>query len=60
MQTLRCFLREAIKGFWRARAMNLVTVGIIAASLAVLGGFLLLVENVKDLADEFNRVQINA
>jgi cell division transport system permease protein len=59
LQTLRCFVREALKGFWRARAMNVVTVGIIAASLSVLGGFLLLVENVRSLADAWNRVQIN-
>jgi len=60
LQTLRYFLREALVGFFRARAMNIVTVGIIAASLAILGGFLLLVENVRTLADDWNRVQINA
>jgi cell division transport system permease protein len=60
IQTFRYFVREALIGFYRARTMNLVTVGIIAASLAILGGFLLLVENVKTLADDWNRVQINA
>ncbi len=60
IQSLRCFIREALIGFYRARAMNVVTVGIIAASLAILGGFLLLVENLRGLADEWNRVQVNA
>jgi len=60
IQSLRCFVREALIGFYRARAMNVVTVGIIAASLAILGGFLLLVENLRGLADEWNRVQVNA
>ncbi|HKY31154.1 MAG TPA: ABC transporter permease [Candidatus Polarisedimenticolia bacterium] len=58
--SLRCFLREALLGLWRSRATNLVTIGIIAASLATLGGFLLLVENVRVVADEWDRVQINA
>ncbi|HEY3174532.1 MAG TPA: permease-like cell division protein FtsX [Candidatus Polarisedimenticolia bacterium] len=60
LQTLRYFIREALVGFYRARAMNLITVGIIAASLAILGGFLLLVENVRVITEEWNRVQINA
>src|SRR5678816_2807951 len=60
LQTLRYFLREAVVGFYRARTMNIVTVGIIAASLAILGGFLLLVANVQTLVDDWNRVQINA
>jgi len=60
LQTLRYFFREAVIGFYRARAMNLLTVGIIAASLAILGGFLLLVENIRLVADEWDRVQINA
>lgn len=60
LQTLRYFTREALVGFYRARTMNIVTVGIIAASLAILGGFLLLVENVRTLADDWNRAQINA
>lgn len=60
MQTLRYFVREAVVGFYRARAMNLLTVGIIAASLAILGGFLLLVENIRLVADKWDRVQINA
>ena len=60
LQTLRYFVREAVVGFYRARAVNLLTVGIIAASLAILGGFLLLVENIRLVADEWDRVQINA
>jgi len=59
-QTLRCFLREALIGFYRARTMNLVTVGIIAASLAILGGFLLVTGNIGVLARDWDRVQINA
>ncbi|MGH9866709.1 MAG: cell division protein FtsX [Candidatus Polarisedimenticolia bacterium] len=53
-------LREALRSLWRARGSNLVTVGIIAAALAVLGGFLVLVENLRPLADAWDRVQINA
>ncbi len=60
LQTLRYFVREAIIGFYRARAMNLVTVSIIAASLSVLGGFLILSGNLGALAEGWDRVQINA
>ena len=35
LQPLRVFAREALIGLYRARAMNLLTVGIIAASLSV-------------------------
>jgi cell division transport system permease protein len=56
----RSFVREALRGFWRARTSNLVTVGIITAALAVLGGFLLVVENLRTLADAWDRVQIQA
>jgi cell division transport system permease protein len=56
----RSFVREALRGFWRARSSNLVTVGIITAALAVLGGFLLVVENLRTLADAWDRVQIQA
>ncbi len=60
LQTLRYFVREAVIGFYRARAMNLVTVSIIAASLSVLGGFLILSGNLGALAEGWDRVQINA
>lgn len=56
----RSFVREALRGFWRARTSNLVTVGIIAAALAVLGGFLLVTENLRTLADAWDRVQVQA
>ena len=60
LQPLRVFAREALIGLYRARAMNLLTVGIIAASLSVLGGFLVLVENFRPLVADWNRVQIYA
>lgn len=53
-------LREALRALWRARTANLITIAIIATSLAVLGGFLLLVENLRTLADAWDRVQIQA
>jgi len=60
LQTLRYFVREAVVGFYRARAMNLITVSIIAASLSVLGGFLILSGNLGALAEGWDHVQINA
>ena len=60
LQTLQCFIREAAIGFYRAKGMSVVTVGIITASLVIPGGFLLLMENLKALADEWDRVQIHA
>lgn len=60
LSSWRSFVREALRGFWRARTSNLVTVGIITAALAVLGGFLLVVENLRTLADTWDRVQIQA
>ena len=60
LQTLRYFVREAVIGFYRARAMNLVTVSIIAASLSVLGGFLILSGNLGALAEGWDHVQIHA
>ncbi len=59
-QSTRVFAREALIGLYRARAMNLLTVGIIAASLSILGGFLILVENFRPLVADWNRVQIYA
>ena len=60
MAGLRCFLREALVGLWRSRGINAMAVGIIAAALAIVGGFLLLAENARILADEWNRVQVIA
>lgn len=60
LQTLLYFVREALVGFYRARTMNVVTVSIIAASLAVLGGFFHVAGNLRSLADDWDRVQINA
>ena len=60
LQTLLYFVREALLGFYRARAMNVVTVSIIAASLAILGGFFHVAGNLRALADDWDRVQINA
>ena len=59
LQTLRCFLRDALLGLWRARMTNLLTIAIIMASLAILGGFLLLRENLGSLAGEWDRVQLH-
>ena len=60
LQTTRYFVREAFIGLYRARATNLVAVSIIAASLGVLGGFLLVTDNIKTIASDWDRVQINA
>ncbi len=56
----RTFLKEAWIGFYRARGMHALTVGIIAASFAIMGGFLVVMENLHALAREWNRVQIQA
>ena len=42
----------------RARAVNALTIGIIGASLFILGGFLLLVSNLREAVEEWNRVTI--
>jgi len=60
LQTARTFMREATLGFYRARGMNALTVGIIAASFAIVGGFLVIMENLRILSEEWNRVQIHA
>ncbi|MFQ5700380.1 MAG: cell division protein FtsX [Acidobacteriota bacterium] len=57
---MRCFIREAFLGLSRALGMNALTIGIIAASLAIVGGFLILLENLERVADEWNQVQIHA
>lgn len=56
----RSFVAGALRSLWRGRGSNAVTVGIIAAALAVLGGFLLVAENLRTLADAWDRVQIQA
>lgn len=60
IQNLRTFLREASVGLYRARAMNALTIGIIAASFAIVGTFAIVLENLKGLAAEWDRVQIHA
>lgn len=60
LQTALYFVREALIAFWRARAVNGVTVSIIAASLMVLGGFLYVTRNLVALAEDWDKVQINA
>lgn len=55
---IRFFLREAVTNLVRARGINALTVGIIAASLFILGGFLLLVSNLRAAVQEWNRVAI--
>ena len=60
IQNAWTFLREAAVGLYRARTMNALTIGIIAASFAIVGAFAILLENLKDLAAEWDRVQIQA
>jgi cell division transport system permease protein len=55
---IRYFLREALVNLFRARAVNALTIGIITASLFILGGFLLLVTNLKAAAEEWNQVAV--
>lgn len=55
---LRYFLREAVINLVRARAVNALTVGIICASLFILGGFILLVSNLHEAVAAWNRVAI--
>jgi cell division transport system permease protein len=56
---LRYFVREALLNVFRARTVNLLTIGIIGSSLFILGGFLLLVSNLHAAVAEWNRVAIN-
>lgn len=58
MSRLRFFVREAFVNLLRARAVNALTIGIIGASLFILGGFLLLVSNLRVAVGEWNRVTI--
>src|SRR5437867_10134776 len=53
------FLREAAINIVRSRAVNALTIGIICASLFILGGFILLVSNLHAGVAEWNRVSIN-
>ncbi len=55
---LRYFLREALVQLLRARAVNALTIGIIAASLFILGGFLLFVSNLQAAVGEWNQVAV--
>ena len=54
------FLREALQNLTRSRGVNTLTVGIITASLFILGGFLLLVSNLESAVSEWNRVAVIA
>jgi cell division transport system permease protein len=54
----RFFLREAATNLLRSRGINTLTVGIITASLFILGGFVLLVSNLGSAVEEWNRVAI--
>ncbi|HZE87975.1 MAG TPA: permease-like cell division protein FtsX [Verrucomicrobiae bacterium] len=57
---LRYFVRETMVNVARARMVNVLTIGIIAASLFILGGFVLLASNLHGAVAEWNRVAINA
>jgi len=54
------FLREAGVSLYRARTMTALTIGIIAASFTIVGTFAILLENLEDLAADWDRVQIQA
>jgi len=56
---LRYLLREAVVNLVRARTINALTIGIIGASLFILGGFLLLVSNLHAAVAEWNRIAVN-
>jgi cell division transport system permease protein len=56
---VRFFLKEALVNLVRARAINALTIGIICASLFILGGFLLLISNLHAAVAEWNRVAVN-
>ncbi len=60
MRTSAYFLRAALIGLVRGRVMSALTVGITAAALGILGGFLLLERNLRALAADWDRVQIHA
>ncbi len=55
---LRYFLKEAFLQLLRGRAVNALTIGIISASLFILGGFILLVSNLRAAVGEWNQVAI--
>ena len=56
---LRYMIREALVNLARGRAVNALTIGIITASLFILGGFLLLVSNLHTAVADWNRIAIN-
>ena len=56
---LRYSVKEALVNLVRARAINALTVGIICASLFILGGFVLLVSNLHAAVSSWSQVAIN-
>lgn len=60
MSRIRFFLREAFLNLLRARGVNALTVGIIGASLFILGGFLLLISNLRGAVEDWNSVTVIA
>jgi len=57
---IRYLIREALLNLTRARAVNALTIGIIGASLFILGGFLLLVSNMRSAVADWNQVAVIA
>lgn len=60
MGRIRYLIREALLNLTRARAVNALTIGIIGASLFILGGFLLLVSNMRSAVADWNQVAVIA
>jgi cell division transport system permease protein len=50
--SLLYFLREGFSGIWKNRLMSVVSIGILAACLIILGGFFLVFFNVNAFMDE--------
>ncbi len=55
MKALRYAFEEATTSLWRGRRSGLLSMGIIAIALFVLGSFLLVTSNLERLADEWRR-----
>ncbi len=55
LRALRYFFEEALTSLWRSRLVSIVSVGTMAVSLFVFGGFLIVASNLSTAVSEWSR-----
>ncbi len=62
IRTVRYIFKQGLQGLWRNRAMSIASIGIVTATLIILGLIIILVLNINNMADlaqmQFDEIQV--